>query len=241
MKKLSIAMLVLVSIALTGCDIFGFIDGSGYVVSQSLYLSNFDEVHVSDAIEVSIVESTNYGVVLTTDDNLMEYVHVYRQGDELRVEIEDGYNLNATELSVYVSLPALYELSATDACEVELKSVSTSGSLWMVVSDAAELRATNLSVTGTLSLQADDAAEVWIQGSGGSLELDVNDASEADLLSYTVQNANARVSNASEATVRTTSSLNCWVRNASTLGYAGSGSVDIRELSIGSSIMRINN
>ena len=62
-------------LALTACGAFdGNLKGSGNVVTEVMPISGFTKVEVGNAFKLTITEAANHSVVISIDDNLVQYL-----------------------------------------------------------------------------------------------------------------------------------------------------------------------
>jgi hypothetical protein len=135
------------------------VEGSGRLASEERDVESFDTVELSGQGRLTIVQGDQESLVVTTDDNLLEYLTTEQTGGTLRVRVFDGDRVNHGPSR----MPEL-ELTVTD-----LAAVRTSGS-FEVVGD--RLRTPDLAIesSGSCLVSLDDlrtdSLRVRISGSG---------------------------------------------------------------------------
>jgi hypothetical protein len=85
------------------------ITGSGKIVTRRFDFREFDSVSVGEVFKVDISQGKEYLVEVSVDDNLVEYVKVEKNGDELSIGIKDGI-YNKISLSARIVIPKLASL-----------------------------------------------------------------------------------------------------------------------------------
>jgi hypothetical protein len=140
---------------LTSC-IFSYngIKGDGNVVSQERTASGFYGISIDGAANVNVQHGEDYKVVVTTDNNLQEFVFVEAKNDVVHINTKSNTNLKPTKLIVDVHLP-------------ELQSINLKGVGNVKVSDgeASDLKI-SLSGVGNVDAQGYQVENIVITQSG---------------------------------------------------------------------------
>ena len=103
MKKAIVAVLVVLILMaglLMGCT-GRLVTGSGDLKTEEKDFSEFTRVEASHGFEVEIIQSDSFGVSVTTDDNLLEYVRVSKSDETLKIDVSrGGYSFNTLEARI---------------------------------------------------------------------------------------------------------------------------------------------
>ncbi|MDX8338337.1 head GIN domain-containing protein [Draconibacterium sp. IB214405] len=84
------------------------VEGNGIEASESRIVSSFDRVNSSGSFRVHITEGTEHDVLVTADENLLQYIETYVSGDVLHIDVKGIRNLrNTLPMEVYVVTPEL--------------------------------------------------------------------------------------------------------------------------------------
>ena len=214
-------------VALSSCRYFGGepVYGNGHVVAQQRTADSFNSVDVSGAIKVHVRQEAAPSVKIETDENLIEYVDVYNEGNTLVIKARSGYNLHATkDIIVYVSAPVFKNIEVSGSCDIigegtisgneELSMhVSGSGDIFMQV--ALPKVDAEVSGSGSINLkgQATDFS-AHVSGSGDVRCFDlVPDITRLDL------------SGSSDVEITANKQLDIDASGASSISYKGNASV----------------
>ena len=83
MKKYLIPILVLsiLCLGVTSCRAFGYVEGTGPVVSQTYDFTDFKNVEISNAFGFDITRSENYSVTISAHQNLFNHMDIKKSGD----------------------------------------------------------------------------------------------------------------------------------------------------------------
>lgn len=150
--------------------------GSGKLIEKSFDVHNFTQLEIGSAFQAVVVQSDEPKVVVTIDDNLMEFVRVTNIGGSLKVGIEAKTGIKPSKpYSVAIAAPVLASLRASGAVNVSLENTRKEKTL-------------DLEVSGSSTVRGGLKAEI--------LELSVNGASTIELKG-SAQRANVSASGAS--------------------------------------------
>lgn len=157
------------------------IKGNGHIVTKEIPAPEFDAISVSRAIHVILTEQGDK-IRIDADDNLMEWVIIQTEDQELRITIDPEIR-NVRNTAVTVTVPVgnrmLRRLEASSAAKIQGKEV--------------ELKTTELQV------KASSAAEIETSVKARSCDID---ASSAATVKAAVKAISCGIDASSAATVR---------------------------------------
>lgn len=219
-----VALALLVVGSSTGCA-----RGSGYVVSETRSVGEFDAVEVSGIGRLEIAQGPRTDLVVEADDNLLEYIETEVSGNTLSISVEyrglPFVTIDPSSTIIYrLTVPELSSVSLSgsgvifaESLDAEDLAVAISGSGSLEIEDLqAEYFSYNLSGTGTTALSGRaDSLDVNISGSG---RLDAGDLRTAD--------AFIEISGSGRATVWVTDRLDVNIAGSGDVEYYGSPRVD---------------
>jgi len=241
MKRAIVAILVvalLTSGLLVGCQ-GGVVKGSGNLKTENYNLSDFTRVDVSNAFEAEIAQSGSYSVSITADDNLFEYIQVSKEGQTLKVGLKTIIALWPATLKAEIAMPQLRGLDISGASKGIVSGFSSTENLDIQVSGASSVELVEISagdvkfnisgaskVTGDITagdaeLDVSGASTIQLEGSASDIDVDASGASHVKLAGFPVNNANVRLSGASNGTVNLDGRLDANLGGASKLSYIG--------------------
>jgi hypothetical protein len=241
MKKLIVVMLVVVLLSsglFSGCA-RGVVIGSGDLETRQFNYSDFTQVDIDSAFEFEITQSGSYGVSVTADDNLFEYIQVSKAGDTLEVGLGTVPSLGPVTLKAEVTMPQLAGLNISGASRGTASGFSSTDSLDITVDGASSLELTEISAgdvnldvfgasqatgeltAGDVDFDIDGASTVQLEGSANDIVVNADGASRVKLAGFTVNNANVSLGGASTGTVNLSGRLDVDLGGASKLSYIG--------------------
>ncbi len=239
MKKLFLilAFSLAAVLFLAGCNGFGFIKGSGNIVTKEYSFKDFSRIEVSSAFHFEITRAETYSVMVSTDDNLISRLDLSQSGKTLVIKLKPASYSNA-ETKAVITMPALEALNVSGASQGTLKGFQSIDDFDLEASGASRVEMemesgkTRIEVSGASKISGQlkaldteivvsGASRCELSGSAGNTRFSVSGASQSITGNLVLQNADAEVSGASKAVINTGGTLNVDVTGASTLQYYG--------------------
>jgi hypothetical protein len=221
MRKL-VWLLVVPLMTLVSCHYFGKrVRGNGNITTEEHTVSSFKNVDVSGAMKVYVSQGSLKPVRLEGDENLLKYIEVVQEGDQIIVQNKDGYNLVPTgDLRVYVCSPVYHNIEVSGASDIigetkidnpETLELHTSGAgnIRMEV-DAPKLKA---EITGTGSID--------LKGQTKDVDLELSGAGHANCYDLMAENTSVDISGVGNAKVYASVKLDATVSGAGSVSYKG--------------------
>jgi len=257
MKRIIIALLLTVlftSGLLLGCG--GVLTGSGNVETRQFDYSDFTQVDVGSAFTFEIVQSNSYGVSVTADDNLFEYIQVSKVGETLKIGLKTITSLGPVTLRAAVSMPQLHGLDASGATHGTISNFRSTEKAEFDISGASRVEFSSISagnvelnisgasgvtgdlIAGNVDLDLSGASSVQLEGSANDIEVDAGGASRVRLGDFSSNNVDISLSGASSATVNPSGRLDADLSGGSKLTYIGEPTMGTINTSGGSSLSR---
>jgi len=224
MKKAGIIIAIVAAVAVI-CTVLivkvwpGVLIGSGNLETEGYTFTNFTRVEISSAFEFEIKQSSSYGINVTADDNVMDYVQVSQDGQTLKIRLATITGLRLVTLRASVTVPQLSGLTVSGASRGTVSNFSSAEDLNVTVSGAS--RVTGDITAGNAEFDISGASTIQLEGSADDMVAIVSGASRFNLDGFTVNNADVNISGASTGTINLNGELDANVSGASTLLYIG--------------------
>jgi hypothetical protein len=223
----SLFIISLLIIVFSSCGYFTGerINGNGNIVTQSRAAGDFNAIEVSGAIKVYVRQESSPSIKVETDENIQGLIITEVRGNVLHIRQEEGFNLHATTIKVYVAAASYNRLEASGACNIYTESlisgtdkvrVGLSGASDAVLEINAPAIEAELSGAGSLTMKG-ETKDLSIDGSGSS------EIRCFDLLS---ENVHIDISGAGNAEVSASTKLNVEVSGAGDVLYKGNPTVN---------------
>lgn len=217
------------------------IQGSGKMVTDTIKIENFHEIHASSGVKVIITDQPG-DVVVQADENLIEYVTVKVREGELKIGIKPGVLTRVTEdIIVYVPDNGnIRKLDASSAAKILTDKQLTVKSLEIDASSAAKIRVdvktSECSVEASssakvavqivadrLEVETSSAASVKFQGVVREASFEATSASSIDAEMLTTQLCEVEASSAADIRVWCEQEIHGRASSAGTIFYKGKG------------------
>ena len=202
---------------LRGWAPFGEIVGSGELITNEEFISDFTSVDARSGFNVEISKSSSYSILVTTDDNVMEFVEITKSGDTLVIGVKFGYIFRSVTLNVEISMPEIYSLELSGGVQGKLE----------------EFRSNN-----TFSVELSGGSRLVGVGEANDLTIDASGGSVLDLSDFLTHNVNIELSGGSLATINLDGRLDAYLSGGSRLSYFGDPIIGTIERSSGSTIKK---
>lgn len=226
MSSLTIALIVIIAVVviialISTVFFFGVFPferriGSGNLVTREEFISDFNSIDASSGFSVVISQSNTYSVIVTADDNVIDYVDVSKSGDTLNVGVDWGTILSSTMLKVEITMPELSRLELSTGSQGLIEDFS---------SDA-------------VSIDLSAGSQLTGYGETESLDVNLSSGSQLDFSDFMAQNVTIESSGGSQATINVDGTLNADLSGGSQLSYIGDPTLENIETSGGSSIRK---
>jgi len=212
-----------VIIAVVFSSVFGFsnffpfsggIVGSGDIISREFDYTDFSVVDAGYGFKVKIVQDDDYSIVVSIDDNVLEYLKVSVSGDTLTVGLEPGSYRNLS-LDVVISMPSLDGLMLSGGSNGDVSGFSS---------------------MQDISLELSGGSEVTIVGSASDLVVDASGGSRVYLSEFICADAEINFSGGSNGSIYVTGTLDANLSGGSHLTYYGNPELEDISTSGGSTI-----
>ena len=220
-------------IALTGIVIFSScrylggekVRGNGNIVNVQRNVGSFNNIEVGGAVEVRVKQDAANSVRVETDENLLEYLDVFTDGNTLVIQSKKGYNLRPSKaIIVYASAPQFRNLDVSGASKLIGESPLSGSELELGASGSSEI---DLEVKVS-KLQADisGASSIQLKGSSTLFDTEASGASTIRCLDLDTEETTLDLSGASNAEVTASKQLNIDASGASDVRYRGNANIN---------------
>jgi hypothetical protein len=220
-------LLIVSSICFSSCRFFGGerISGNGHISSQQKSAGSFNSVRVSGGIKVHVSQETTQAVKIETDQNLMQYIDVYNDGNTLVIKEKSGYNLDPTkDIIAYVSAPLFKDIDVSGSCDIIGDNIiSGSDELSMHVSGSGDIiMQVNCPKVNT---EISGSGSVNLKGQVTDFNAEVSGAGDIRCYDLITDNTRLDLSGSSDAEVTANKQLKVDASGSSTVTYKGTANV----------------
>jgi hypothetical protein len=228
MKKVifSIIFLTFLAFTLTSRGFFS-IEGSTNIVDVNIteIPIDYNKIELGVPITGIISQSSSpqdYGLSITANDNLIQYLTYEKSDDTLRIYLDPVNNYNNIKVTANITLPNLTFLKADVSADVDISEFIEQNMI-IEANTSAVIEASNMTIYDTLMLdfntsaigfltdnyveqdidiKSTTSAEITISGSGNpDLSIDAGTSSKIDLEDIIVYNADIKLSTSAQSDI----------------------------------------
>jgi hypothetical protein len=166
------ALLLPALLFMLSCD--RAVTGSGERTTEERSIKDFSEVEIRGAAEVKIISGTDYGVSVTSYENIVSLIETSVNKDKLVISTTENINLSNSEINITVTTPTLESVTLSGAGNVVIKSFRQSkiklnlqgaGNVQFSESEYDTVYA-SLSGAGNMSLNVKNYLDATLKGVG---------------------------------------------------------------------------
>ena len=210
-----VAALIVFLFLLGGLFPFSRVVGSGNLRTQEEVLSDFVIVDVGSGFKVLITQASSFGISVTADDNLFDYIQVTKTGDTLSIGLDPGVSYQTSTLKAEIAMPDLEELQFSGGVNGSAEGFVMSHDFRAELSGGSILR---------------------IDGEANNLIVTCSGGSRLELTEFAVNNASVNFSGGSQGTINLDGTLDADLSGGSKLFYIGNPTLGDINTSGGSSM-----
>ena len=208
--------------------------GTGAVIEQRQPLGEIDKVAAMVPATIRILAGDKPGLSIRGQENLLPLLSVTERGNQLEIEVEDGYKLAPTEpLELTITLPRLRELALAGNSQGEIGHFK-GDKLVLSLAGSGGIQAKRLELD---SLEGNIAGSGGLDlGSGTVRTLELNIAGTGDVQGSRLESGEAEVNIAGsgDVEVRAKERLNINIAGSGSIAYWGDPKVEQRVAGSGS-------
>ena len=213
MKKVTIVSLAACAVLAAGCNWIG-IRGNGHIKTDERRISAFADIDVRGTFEIEW-QSGAPALRITTDENLLAYIHSNVSGDTLHLRIHE-------------------QLRPTHGIKIVISSPTRTGAS---LSGAVKLTAKQLSGP-RFAVESRGASQVLLDGNVDELLADMTGASELAASALQTKTAQISTTGAGDAQVAVAETLKVAITGAGKVQYSGNPPTIEKHISGAGSIRR---
>jgi serine/threonine-protein kinase len=218
------------NVIITGQDESQTIVGSGKPATKRWDLADFTAVAISHPFQAEITRGDRFEVAVTADDNVLEHVQVAKEGQRLRVGLEDGrtYRLRRDALKIAIAMPALELLDLSHGARAAIRGFESHQPFQGKAHHGSLLEGTI--GAGRIELDTMHGSTIALRGSAETARLAAAHGSTLRLDGLAIQDTELRVHHGSTAIInaKPEKALKAEAHHGSTLnGIIQGGDVDL--------------
>ena len=200
MKSRKLFIPVAIALFVSGCNVvFNTTDGSGKAATDTRSVSGFKSVEMSGSGELQIEQTGTESLVISADDNLLQYLTSDVSGDQLRLGMKNG--------SFSTSTPLVYKLTVKN-----LNGIALSGS--------GSINGKALA-TDTMKIDLSGSGQITVAGSTDHMEVVISGSGYVHGEGFKSRDAQVEIDGSGSATVAASERLGVNINGSGSVEYIG--------------------
>ena len=175
------------------------IKGNGKITSSVRNITeNFENIKVSQGIEVIITQSNDKLVSVETDANIQEHIIIKVENNTLIVKADENYNTSKSP-RVTVNMSTVKELKSSSDAEISSTNVLKSNDIEIEASSGSEI---NIDVESeNITLKSSSGSEISVNGKAINLEINASSGAQIEAQELLANDINVIASSGSDVSV----------------------------------------
>ncbi len=189
----SVCLLLLAVLLVSGCKkVSSSINGSGKLIDQELDIADFTNITATGVYNLTIVQSAEYQVTVTLDDNLFGRLIISKERKSLKLDIEAPATFFPTNLKVSISMPVLQGLNLSGGAKATIAGfVTPEEDFTLFMEDRGTLEG-YLEVKN-ININMTDNTKATLEGNAFELDLQGFSGSELDMIKVALTRAKVKL------------------------------------------------
>lgn len=230
-----ISLLVLSSLAFTGCNRMGCISGSGKQISKTREVEPFTYIETAGSFKL-ILKQGPQQLRIVADDNIMDEIRTKVSGTTLSIDTKSNL-CNPGPITIYLSSQGYEGVDASGAMEIVSDGILQLKDFEMDLRGSSSV---NLNMNAAnVKTTSSGASEISFKGQASSHDLELSGSSTVNALDFVVGKYSIESSGASESKINVLNELHVKSSGSSDVEYRGnpssvkndkSGASDLRKI-----------
>ncbi|MHA4808741.1 head GIN domain-containing protein [Flavitalea flava] len=216
------------------------VKGDGNIKTEDRAVGTFKNVDVSGAAKVYVSNGSPCAVKIEGDQNLLQFIEVSQEGDQIRVREKKGFHLMPTnELRIYVTAPVYNRIEASGACDIlGQNKITNSENLDLHVSGAGDIQ---MEVDAPkLAAEVSGSGNINLKGQTKDVSLDLTGSGHAHCYELLAENVKVDITGAGSAEVYASVKLDADVSGAGSVNYKGNATSVSQHIAGAGSVSKVN-
>ncbi len=208
--------------------------GNGQVTTMNHDVAGFREVDLSGGMNLFVSQGPDYSVRIEAESNLMQYIEVKRDGNELEIGVKDGYSLRPSkDIKIYVTAPSFNGLSIAGSGSIRSETkISGNDDIDLSISGSGNIL---LDVQSpNVSTDISGSGSVLLSGTTRSFDASINGSGDVKAFNLLSETAEVDINGGGNVEVAASRELNVEISGSGDVVYRGNPSVKTSKAGSGS-------
>jgi len=206
------------------------ITGSGNLKTKSYDVKDFTGIEAQNGFQVELTKSGNFSIEITTDDNVLECIEVYKSGNILVIKPQgqEIRTYRSVTFRAKITVPELHEIRLSGGSIANISGFNSSNDLDIGLSGGS--RVDGDIIAGNADLDLSGGSRVLLEGRANDLVVSGSGGSQLDLEYFPVNSADIHLSGGGSAIVNLDGTLDVDLSGGSRVTYLGEpvmGDIDL--------------
>ncbi|WP_179018716.1 head GIN domain-containing protein [Winogradskyella forsetii] len=209
----------IISLLLLSCNFMAGVDGNGKVVSVERDISSdFNEIKVSQGLDLYITQSDNVSLSIEADENLQDIIMTEVENSVLRIYAAENIR-RATSKKIMLNIENISVIKATSGSDVYSNNTIEVSDLKLNSTSGADIK---LDVkTESLNCHATSGSDIKLSGSTKKLIAKATSGSDIDASELQAETSNVSATSGADISVNTSKSLIAKATSGGDIRYSG--------------------
>lgn len=213
-----IAFIAFLAIVILPSCRFRCIKGSGNHVSENHKVSDFTRINVSGGFKVTLKQDSSLNVSINADDNLMKYIHVESDGDELKVYYKKNV-CPSGQMEISIGVRNLEKLKGSGAINFVSDGKINTKDLDIKLNGASNI---NMDLSAAnVSTESAGASEITLRGQATSHRIEMTGNGSVHAFDFVVGKYDLHTTGASDCEINVLNDLQVSSTGAADVKYKG--------------------
>jgi hypothetical protein len=196
------------------------VSGSGNVTTKTISTENYDAIEAAGFMDVHLKKGTEGQIIVTTDDNLQEYVEIEVKSNKLVIKTKKGYNLK-TQKGIHITVPFedISKVTLTGSGDIESKDLITANEFNASLFGSGDLKLAVKSPKVQVIIAG--SGDVTMSGSTSNLAVELSGSGDFKGFDIESQSSNVSVSGSGDVKVVAKKNLVARVSGSGDVVYKG--------------------
>ncbi|PVW15673.1 head GIN domain-containing protein [Marixanthomonas spongiae] len=199
------------------------IKGNGHATTETVSTSDYDHIHVTGSMDVTLVNGAEGSITVKTDENLHEHLDISSNGTVLTISVKKGISIR-TKKGINVTVPfdeisevtlvGSGDITATQTIKADNFDAGVTGFGDIILK--VETNSLNAKVTGS--------GDMTLTGNTDDFELKISGSGDFDGRNFDANNTEVYVSGSGDGMVSAKKSIKARVNGSGNISYKGNPS-----------------
>ncbi len=243
MKHYILFTIVLASVLFSGCEMMWLcLEGDGDITTEERVSGAFTSIESAVDVDVVIRTGTSYKILITTDQNLLNYIETTITDSKLKISIDEDVCINYSgETEIEITAPEISTIIQSGSGNIELYEMEVSSDFKVQNVSSGDVTLRDLSVPGTLFAELVGSGNIWVKGKADNGDYVLSGSGDMDAESFRVFDCTASISGSGNIHTYVYDLLEASISGSGDLYYYGNTTEVVKHVTGSGSVIDASN